>query len=197
MTQMPGVDLWVALRSMTPGQVTSAARQVAGYLAQLRQLAPQQSVIGGTIPGTQGADDRLGSYPWGPFQNIADFHTYVRLGQPLEDWSHQPAVMEVHGKPEGAYKLQFCHADLAPRNILADAKTGKITAIVDWEFGGWYPEYWEYTKMYYGGVPPVCEPWFAAIEKEDGIQKYPTEWKAEEAVWIKAGVFGYEMVDSD
>lgn len=29
---------------------------------------------------------------------------------------------------------------------------GKVSAIVDWKFGGWYPEYWEYTKAHYGQI---------------------------------------------
>ncbi|KAI0543202.1 kinase-like domain-containing protein [Xylaria digitata] len=39
----------------------------------------------------------------------------------------------------------FTHADLAPRNVLVD-KSGTITGLVDWEFAGWYPDYWEYAK---------------------------------------------------
>ena len=25
-------------------------------------------------------------------------------------------------------------------------KNGKIAAVIDWEFAGWYPEYWEYCR---------------------------------------------------
>ncbi|TRX97139.1 hypothetical protein FHL15_001933 [Xylaria flabelliformis] len=39
----------------------------------------------------------------------------------------------------------FTHADLAPRNVLVD-KSGIITGLIDWEFAGWYPDYWEYAK---------------------------------------------------
>jgi len=28
----------------------------------------------------------------------------------------------------------------------------RIVAIVDWEFGGWYPEYWEYTQAYFSNL---------------------------------------------
>jgi len=28
---------------------------------------------------------------------------------------------------------------------------GRITGIIDWEYAGWYPEYWEYAKAYFGG----------------------------------------------
>ncbi len=98
----------------------------------------------------------------------------------------------VHGKAEeGAYKLQFCHGDLTPRNILVDAKTGTITGIMNWGFGGWYPEYWEHTKMYEVQWP-AWERWYQAVEEEAGIRKYRDEWKAEEAILIRAGPWGYE-----
>lgn len=200
MTRLPGTELSDALPDMTAAQIDSVVHELAGYLAQLRQLtAPRPStatanapsiIIGGAAGGP-GFDHRLGPRPWGPFGTVAEFHTYVRFGEPLEDWAHEPAVTEVHGKPEGSYQVRFAHADLAPRNILVDPKEGKITGIVDWEFGGWYPEYWEYTKMYYGGVRPHLEQWFAAIEKEPGIDKYEAERRAEEAIWLRAGPFGY------
>ncbi|KAF5121146.1 hypothetical protein E5D57_013482 [Metarhizium anisopliae] len=43
------------------------------------------------------------------------------------------------------------HADLHPRNIMVDWDTEEgdnlhITAIIDWELAGWYPEYWEFVK---------------------------------------------------
>lgn len=193
MTQLPGTDLAFALRQMSPAQVASAVHDLAGYLTQLRQLTRKLTLLGGAAPNSPGFDHRLGHNTWGPFKTVADFHTHVRFGQPLEDWEHPSwrAVTEVHGKPEGAYKVRFSHADLSPRNILVDPKTGRITGIIDWEFGGWYPEYWEYTKMLYGGVRPGQEQWFAAIEKEKGIKKYVREWKAEEVIWIRAGPFGY------
>ncbi|RWA05558.1 hypothetical protein EKO27_g9548 [Xylaria grammica] len=42
-------------------------------------------------------------------------------------------------------KSVFTHADLAPRNILVDERV-EITGLIDWEFSGWYPDYWEYAK---------------------------------------------------
>jgi aminoglycoside phosphotransferase len=46
------------------------------------------------------------------------------------------------------HDIVFTHADLNLRNILVD-EMGKISGIVDWECAGWYPEYWEYTKMHF------------------------------------------------
>jgi hypothetical protein len=37
------------------------------------------------------------------------------------------------------------HGDLLPKNIMVDGST--ITAIIDWELAGFYPEYLEYCRM--------------------------------------------------
>lgn len=44
---------------------------------------------------------------------------------------------EIHGD------FVFCHNDLVPDNIIVDPKTLKIKAILDWEFGGFWPEWFE------------------------------------------------------
>jgi thiamine kinase-like enzyme len=33
----------------------------------------------------------------------------------------------------------FCHCDLSQSNILVDPKTLQIVAIIDWEYGGFFP----------------------------------------------------------
>jgi aminoglycoside phosphotransferase len=43
--------------------------------------------------------------------------------------------------------IVFTHGDLRPRNIIV--KNGRITAIVDWEMAGWYPDYWEFVKAFH------------------------------------------------
>ncbi|PMB65568.1 hypothetical protein BM221_008929 [Beauveria bassiana] len=43
-------------------------------------------------------------------------------------------------------KSVFTDGDLAPRNIMVD-DAGRITAVLDWEYAGWYPGYWEYMQM--------------------------------------------------
>ena len=40
----------------------------------------------------------------------------------------------------------FTHADIAPRNILAD-DSGHITGLIDWEMAGWFPDYWEVANI--------------------------------------------------
>jgi aminoglycoside phosphotransferase len=40
----------------------------------------------------------------------------------------------------------FTHADIAPRNVMVDEQN-RVTGILDWEYAGWYPDYWEYAQI--------------------------------------------------
>lgn len=37
----------------------------------------------------------------------------------------------------------FNHGDLSQHNVLVDPTSLKITAIIDWEYAGFFPEYFE------------------------------------------------------
>ncbi|KAL9099301.1 MAG: hypothetical protein Q9163_005179 [Psora crenata] len=44
----------------------------------------------------------------------------------------------------------FCHNDLSQQNIIVDPNTLKINAIVDWEYSGFYPVFFDfpfYTRL--------------------------------------------------
>ena len=51
----------------------------------------------------------------------------------------------VHMLPRSSSAV-FTHGDVAPRNIMVDSDF-QITAILDWELAGWYPDYWEYANI--------------------------------------------------
>ncbi|KAM7201115.1 Protein kinase-like domain containing protein [Rhypophila sp. PSN 637] len=199
MSHIPGRDLEQVMVDMSSEQVAGVVKELAGYLSQLRQLGKdvvngekRDSIIGG-VGGIPGHDIRLGlNRPWGPFQTITEFHRYLRFNEPLQHWTNDD-VKAVHSKPEGHYKIRFTHADIAPRNIRV-GKDGKIAGIIDWEFAGWYPEYWEYVKMAYAGAlqRPGWKMWSDAIEAEEGITKYKDELKADEAIQLRAGPFPYD-----
>ncbi|GJN79658.1 protein kinase-like protein [Purpureocillium lilacinum] len=45
------------------------------------------------------------------------------------------------GDSKGEYV--FCHNDLGQHNVIVDPDTLRINAIIDWEFGGFWPEWFE------------------------------------------------------
>lgn len=66
--------------------------------------------------------------PKGPTNMYPDYHELM------------PTIHELHAT---AHKVVFTHADLSPMNILVQ-EDGHVSAIVDWESSGWWPEYWEF-----------------------------------------------------
>ncbi|KAK2590103.1 hypothetical protein QQS21_012221 [Conoideocrella luteorostrata] len=75
-----------------------------------------------------------------------EFHSLVRATASLEDVTCMLSeeIAKVHTR---RYQTRFAHADLCPRNIIV--KGGRIVAILDWAFAGWYPEYWDFTRAHY------------------------------------------------
>jgi hypothetical protein len=65
----------------------------------------------------------------------------------------------------------------------------KIVAVIDWQFAGWYPEYWEYTKAHYGlyNMPD----WYSGFE--NAVTRYDNELAAEMALWERLDQPGVEL----
>ena len=47
------------------------------------------------------------------------------------------------GKWKGEGKYVFCHNDLSQSNVMVDPETLEIAAIVDWEYAGFFPAFFE------------------------------------------------------
>ncbi|KAG0159976.1 hypothetical protein PDIDSM_7503 [Penicillium digitatum] len=161
---------------LTQDQKKDIITQVAGYISQLRGLKPPREGIVASASFDEALDHRVGSYPFGPFTSHEGFHTYLRANVPIEDCNEVigPEVTECHTRH---YRSCFTHADVAPGNIIVD--NGKVSAIVDWQFGGWYPEYWEYTKAHYGQIDRP--EWYDGLE--NAMERYDEELGAERTLW--------------
>lgn len=63
----------------------------------------------------------------------------------------------------------FCHNDLVQHNVIVDPDTLKIKAIIDWEFGGFWPEWFE--RPFWERPGPS-----AALEGEEDDRERCREW---------------------
>ncbi|KAL3473712.1 kinase-like domain-containing protein [Aspergillus californicus] len=135
MDYMPGTKLDDAWDSLDHDQKLSIAKQLHGYVAQLRKL--KGTYIGG-VNGTA-VIGKMFRLECGPFDTEQAFNKFIlqevhdRTPDILRELIKE-AVLDTH-------EIVFTHSDLAPRNILVE--NGQVTAILDWEDAGWYPEYWE------------------------------------------------------
>ncbi|KAK8128927.1 hypothetical protein PG984_010035 [Apiospora sp. TS-2023a] len=174
--------------NMSPEQVRAFGDELSGYLHQLRSLEPPEKGFIGSVNEGSLLDHRLGNVRFGPFHNVDDFHSYLRFGGPLDTWMYNPVVKKIHGR-SSTYRVKFTHADLNPTNI--QYHNGRIVGIIDWETAGWYPEYWEYTKMRFVDRPAYNK-FFEAVEATPTIDKYPEELEAERDIWRRISPWAYE-----
>lgn len=146
MTRLPGLPLADCQHILSDKDRDRIINEMRDYLTQIRNIPnlinhdePICNAVGEAIQ-----DSRIrGETPVGPFPDEASFSQMLRF-------SDEPS--------RRGHSIVFTHADLNPRNILISFVTQKdgtrgwsVTGIVDWEFAGYYPEYWDYTKALFEG----------------------------------------------
>lgn len=131
-----------------------------------------------------------------PISNEADFNDFISSNPQRANTSY---IAMIRSYLTTNHEMLMTHGDLHPRNIMVSFTSGEaklsgadissqypcpsndtctssasrveITAILDWEMCGWYPEYWEYVKAvntitpgdgfddWYAYLPPVIGVW--------------------------------------
>jgi aminoglycoside phosphotransferase (APT) family kinase protein len=110
----------VNMADLSDKQKTVVLEELTGHLATLKTLR----------------SNRMG----GPSGIAILPYRVMRLTE-TDSWDFQTSDRE---------EYFFCHNDLSQHNILVDPSTLKITAIVDWEYAGFYPARFEmpfYTRV--------------------------------------------------
>ncbi|KAJ4164508.1 hypothetical protein LMH87_006180 [Akanthomyces muscarius] len=156
MERVRGKNLADALPKLSEAQLECILAELRGVLEELRALpAPEtaiQSCLGGSL-----RDSRIPRPEprFGPFPSTQAFHEWLREGlgpdqKPRyvddEKWADIQRMIAMQNQK---WEMPvFTHGDLNPFNIIV--RDGKVEAIIDWEFSGWLPRYWEYTSVWLG-----------------------------------------------
>jgi aminoglycoside phosphotransferase (APT) family kinase protein len=151
MEHVEGDCLETVWPNMSEDEKKSIAQQL-GQAITLMRSSRQNGILIGAIDGLARDCRRYGDYVGGPFTEEESFNAFV-----LDLYTQCPqSVREaLSSKMRSDHSIRFTHADLSPRNIIV--RDGKIQGIVDWEFSGWYPEYWEYVKFF--ECKTKCKDW--------------------------------------
>jgi hypothetical protein len=121
-------------------------------------------IASGSTSGSKAQDWYFSGNPeaTGPFDSIKSFNDSVQFLSvahvPLEGrWDPYRHLIRDVGK------VCYTHGDLNTENIMVHGPPGslKVSAIIDWEMAGWYPEYWEYCKIHLTD-PRAVGDWFEA-----------------------------------
>ncbi|KAJ8133483.1 hypothetical protein O1611_g137 [Lasiodiplodia mahajangana] len=159
MERIQGEPLPRAWDKMSEEALEGILKQLKGYIQELRSLEPPPGTGVESCFGSSLYDSRIprGNPRFGPFKTIQEFHFWLRHDYKIEDYAGpDPGKGQVWRDAVDVTRLQdgpwpppkFTHGDLNPFNILV--RDGKVVGIIDWEFSGWYPDYWEYTTAWFG-----------------------------------------------
>ena len=109
-------------------------KDLAACVNQLRQLEPK--VLGiGSSDMEQTKDLRLSFQPFGPFQNVEDFHAFVRKNLPLEN-CEEVFGEEVFLCHSSKYSIRMSHSDISLR--LVPGFSCVCLSVATFEVGLWH-----------------------------------------------------------
>ncbi|KAH0844611.1 hypothetical protein FOPE_09656 [Fonsecaea pedrosoi] len=81
--------------------------------------------------------------------------------------------------PRSSRQIVFTHGDLRPANIIVDVTEDKrciVTGVIDWEDSGFYPGYYEATKVTKCLATNEDQDWFQFLPPCISPHTYPVEW---------------------
>ncbi|EPE09014.1 serine threonine protein kinase [Ophiostoma piceae UAMH 11346] len=178
MEYIRGQTLEDAWRHLSRDQKDTAMADLKQAMATLHALEPPAQDLVSSALQNPAIDCRIGSGFFGPMSSD-EFHTMLRKKMPIEyaEEYFGKEIVQVHTT---RYRTQFCHSDFAARNIMV--RNGRLAAIIDWAYAGWYPEYWDYTRAHYTFMPGDDHyEWQEYLSVT--LPNYKTELAVEELLW--------------
>ncbi|KAI0079416.1 kinase-like protein [Panus rudis PR-1116 ss-1] len=144
MDECPGVPLDEVIETLPPAELDHIAEQLIVILDKMRSITSTKlgSVSGGPY------NNRFMPYPFtprSPFSSVEEYLQYYR--NMFLEFCGRQYVDELFDSFPTKSSIVFTHGDLLPRNIIVNGST--ITGIIDWETAGFYPEFWEYSRMHF------------------------------------------------
>ncbi|KAF8055452.1 kinase-like protein, partial [Lyophyllum atratum] len=175
MSRIPGVTLYSRWPSMSDIQKESVCSQLDAMLSDLHSLSwtPGTPLGSLTAPHTC-KDARLSTRTSAAINSESEFNDFL-LRNPREHISTS-YMKWLRTYLVDDHRIVLSHGDLNPKNIiLLDGKDDSISVsgIIDWEMGGWYPEYWDSLKALNVRGTDDESDWWCSLPSQ--LNRYTTE----------------------
>ncbi|KAF2748591.1 phosphotransferase enzyme family protein [Sporormia fimetaria CBS 119925] len=156
---------WETMNHASKEVVASQLKAAFDEMRRLESPGGYCSLTRGGLPDGlfwKHAHDLLGGY-FGPFKTETGVNKAIVARYILDGGSKHKAEYYTRSFEEvyQGHEPVFSHGDLSPKNIMIrdpptecngdTGQDGKVqeVVIIDWEFAGWYPSYWEYARAMY------------------------------------------------
>ncbi|KAF8803983.1 kinase-like protein [Phlegmacium glaucopus] len=148
-TFIPGETLERRWPTLTKDQKTFVCSRLNDIMSELRHVAHSASTPLGSLSVPHVCKDmRMTLSVSSPdLSAVSQFHDFL-VSRPFRGVS-MGYLRWLRSLLRDDYRITLTHGDFHPRNVMVvDEPNGDIcvSGIIDWEMGGWYPEYWEMYK---------------------------------------------------
>ncbi|KAL8858216.1 MAG: hypothetical protein Q9178_005228 [Gyalolechia marmorata] len=178
MSFIEGITLEKAWLNMIPTQKQSVTEQLDNILAKMRQhQRPYGAPFGGT--SGEGCKDtrRHTRISTSRIDDCSQFQDF-QFSKPT--FGSEAYVKFLRGLlPDSDSLCVFTHGDLRKENImisLQDNGDVKVTGLIDWEMSGFYPEYFECTKVTNTMSSLKTDDWYLQLPYCISPYQYPARW---------------------
>ncbi|KAF5350565.1 hypothetical protein D9756_008742 [Leucocoprinus leucothites] len=145
MTKLPGKTLDQIHESFSIEELAVIRSEISEQLNKMRAFT---SPFGGAVCGPHGGSVRSLVIPLSycdrseDVDSFYDNHIFSFAIQATPVMKKM--LFNVQKLKSFGHRIVFAHGDLQPHNIMVE--DGHVTGIIDWEFGAWLPEYWDYVN---------------------------------------------------
>ncbi|KAI9037603.1 uncharacterized protein KD926_000165 [Aspergillus affinis] len=148
MTRLPGIEL---VNMSEPLQVEAEEPwlfELKECVDAMRQWTPPDPHRISSVIGTSIRSTRVPFHIMGPFATEIELHDFLLSpvsGHGIKSTDeYLQKIKHANEIRQYPHLVTFTHGDLKAHNILV-GDDGHLSGFIDWESGGWCPEYWEFT----------------------------------------------------
>jgi len=178
MSYLPGTTLDEKWADLSVEQKSSVREQLDAIFVDLRTLQfPNGVSLGGV--GGQGCKDQRRHLRCSsePIWNVEEFRDF-QFSNPKYGSSTFIEFLRAF-TPVGTRQIVFTHGDFRPENVLVEVTEDTkltVTGLIDWEYSGFYPEYYESTKST-NCLSTIEEwDWWRYLPSCIAPHKFPVDW---------------------
>jgi hypothetical protein len=185
MSLMPGTTLAEAWPTFDHSLKCSVQEQLNCIFASLRSFRPSESNMPlGGIAGEGCKDLR---------RHVRSTKEPIWTVEEFDDWQFSnphfgsPIYIDALRKlsPPLPTELVLSHNDLRPENVTVELEGGqcRVTGIIDWQYSGFYPTYYESTKVMNSISPNETNDWYSYIPECISAERYPQKFLLDSLWW--------------
>ena len=175
---LPGTTLEAVWANLVADQKASVRDQLDAIFRDLRTMQLPRNMLLGGVAGEGCKDQRRHlRRSTVPIFSVEDYETFQFSGPKYGSTMFIDFLRAFI--PRSSHQIVFTHGDLRPENIIVEVTRDNqciVIGLIDWEDSGFYPEYYEATKITNCLATNEDRDWFRFLPPCVSPHSYRAEW---------------------